>query len=54
MLSNPYANPHEHFMALAVQLAKQGLYSTTPNPRVGCVIVHENQIVGTGWHHQAG
>ncbi|KXI29386.1 bifunctional diaminohydroxyphosphoribosylaminopyrimidine deaminase/5-amino-6-(5-phosphoribosylamino)uracil reductase RibD [Paraglaciecola hydrolytica] len=42
-------------MALAIQLAKRGQYTTSPNPNVGCVIVDKNgQIVGQGWHHQAG
>lgn len=41
-------------MAQALRLAKQGLYTTSPNPRVGCVIVNNGQIVGQGWHHKAG
>ena len=41
-------------MAHALQLAARGLYTTTPNPRVGCVIVKHNQIVGEGWHQRAG
>ncbi|MGL4185965.1 MAG: bifunctional diaminohydroxyphosphoribosylaminopyrimidine deaminase/5-amino-6-(5-phosphoribosylamino)uracil reductase RibD, partial [Thiotrichaceae bacterium] len=41
-------------MALALQLAKRGLYTTQPNPRVGCVIVKQGQIVGEGWHERAG
>lgn len=42
------------FMARALQLAELGLYSTHPNPRVGCVLVHDGRIVGEGWHRQAG
>lgn len=42
------------FMSQALRLAEQGLYSTTPNPRVGCVIVRDEQIVGSGWHEKAG
>ena len=42
------------YMARAMQLAKKGLYTTQPNPRVGCVIVNKNQIVGEGYHHKAG
>ncbi len=42
------------YMALALQLAKKGLYSTDPNPRVGCVIVRDGLIVGQGWHERAG
>jgi diaminohydroxyphosphoribosylaminopyrimidine deaminase/5-amino-6-(5-phosphoribosylamino)uracil reductase len=44
---------HE-FMARALQLAERGLISTTPNPRVGCVIVRDGVIVGEGWHLRAG
>ncbi|MCF8198639.1 MAG: bifunctional diaminohydroxyphosphoribosylaminopyrimidine deaminase/5-amino-6-(5-phosphoribosylamino)uracil reductase RibD [Sulfuritalea sp.] len=42
------------FMARALQLAQRGLYSTTPNPRVGCVIVKDSRIIGEGWHEKAG
>jgi diaminohydroxyphosphoribosylaminopyrimidine deaminase/5-amino-6-(5-phosphoribosylamino)uracil reductase len=41
-------------MARALQLAERGLYTTSPNPRVGCVIVKDGQIVGEGWHQRAG
>ncbi|MDP2829793.1 MAG: bifunctional diaminohydroxyphosphoribosylaminopyrimidine deaminase/5-amino-6-(5-phosphoribosylamino)uracil reductase RibD [Sulfuricellaceae bacterium] len=41
-------------MAHALRLAERGLYSTTPNPRVGCVIVKDGQVVGEGWHARAG
>ncbi len=41
-------------MARAITLARRGLYTTDPNPRVGCVIVQDNQIVGEGWHERAG
>ncbi|WP_353623143.1 bifunctional diaminohydroxyphosphoribosylaminopyrimidine deaminase/5-amino-6-(5-phosphoribosylamino)uracil reductase RibD [Halospina sp. K52047b] len=42
------------YMALALQLAERGLYSAHPNPRVGCVVVSEGDIVGCGWHRRAG
>jgi diaminohydroxyphosphoribosylaminopyrimidine deaminase/5-amino-6-(5-phosphoribosylamino)uracil reductase len=42
------------FMARALELARKGLYSTHPNPRVGCVIVRDGVIVGEGWHVRAG
>ena len=42
------------FMARALQLAERGLYTTTPNPRVGCVIVRGGAVVGEGWHERAG
>ncbi len=41
-------------MAQALRLAEQGLYSTSPNPRVGCVIVRDGKVVGEGWHQRAG
>ncbi len=41
-------------MALALQLAERGLYTTDPNPRVGCVIVKDGKRVGEGWHERAG
>lgn len=41
-------------MARALTLARRGLYSTDPNPRVGCVLVREGAIVGEGWHRRAG
>jgi diaminohydroxyphosphoribosylaminopyrimidine deaminase / 5-amino-6-(5-phosphoribosylamino)uracil reductase len=42
------------FMARALELASRGLYSTHPNPRVGCVIVRQGRIVGEGYHILAG
>lgn len=42
------------YMARAIRLAKQGLYTTSPNPRVGCVIVKDGEIVGEGFHLRAG
>jgi diaminohydroxyphosphoribosylaminopyrimidine deaminase/5-amino-6-(5-phosphoribosylamino)uracil reductase len=42
------------FMARALQLARRGLYTTDPNPRVGCVIVRDGRIIGEGWHERAG
>ena len=41
-------------MARALQLAERGLFTTDPNPRVGCVIVKNEQIIGEGWHQRAG
>ncbi|ROM76622.1 riboflavin biosynthesis protein RibD [Pseudomonas brassicacearum] len=43
-----------HYMARALELARRGHYTTHPNPRVGCVIVRDGQIVGEGWHIRAG
>jgi diaminohydroxyphosphoribosylaminopyrimidine deaminase/5-amino-6-(5-phosphoribosylamino)uracil reductase len=42
------------FMRQALALAGRGLYTTTPNPRVGCVVVKDGFVVGTGWHEKAG
>ena len=44
---------HRH-MAQALRLAARGLFTTTPNPRVGCVLVKGGQVVGEGWHARAG
>jgi diaminohydroxyphosphoribosylaminopyrimidine deaminase/5-amino-6-(5-phosphoribosylamino)uracil reductase len=41
-------------MARALELARRGLWTTDPNPRVGCVLVHEGRVIGEGWHEQAG
>lgn len=41
-------------MAQALRLAERGLHTTTPNPRVGCVIVQDGRVVGEGWHERAG
>lgn len=42
------------FMARALQLAEQGLLTTMPNPRVGCVIVKDGKMIGEGAHLKAG
>jgi diaminohydroxyphosphoribosylaminopyrimidine deaminase/5-amino-6-(5-phosphoribosylamino)uracil reductase len=42
------------YMARALKLAKKGLYTTSPNPRVGCVLVKNGQIIAEGWHKRAG
>jgi diaminohydroxyphosphoribosylaminopyrimidine deaminase/5-amino-6-(5-phosphoribosylamino)uracil reductase len=47
------ADDHRH-MARALQLAAHGLFTTSPNPRVGCVIVKDSTVVGEGWHQLAG
>ncbi|AZM96679.1 bifunctional diaminohydroxyphosphoribosylaminopyrimidine deaminase/5-amino-6-(5-phosphoribosylamino)uracil reductase RibD [Vreelandella venusta] len=54
-----YTRADHQFMARALQLAAKGLYTTDPNPRVGCVIVRydqhaEGQVVGEGFHLRAG
>ena len=42
------------YMARALRLAERGLYTTDPNPRVGCVLVRDGRIVGEGWHRKTG
>lgn len=42
------------FMARTFRLAERGLYTTMPNPRVGCVLVKDGQVIAEGWHERAG
>lgn len=42
------------YLHSCVELAARGMYSCTPNPRVGCIIVREGEVVGRGWHIRAG
>jgi diaminohydroxyphosphoribosylaminopyrimidine deaminase/5-amino-6-(5-phosphoribosylamino)uracil reductase len=42
------------FMRRALELASRGLYTTDPNPRVGCVLVRDGHVLGEGWHQRAG
>ncbi|MBR6026396.1 MAG: bifunctional diaminohydroxyphosphoribosylaminopyrimidine deaminase/5-amino-6-(5-phosphoribosylamino)uracil reductase RibD [Neisseriaceae bacterium] len=51
---NKFSSIDETLMRRALSLAYQGRYSTSPNPKVGCVIAHGGEIVGEGWHKQAG
>jgi diaminohydroxyphosphoribosylaminopyrimidine deaminase/5-amino-6-(5-phosphoribosylamino)uracil reductase len=49
------ATPRDAFyMARAISLAKKGRYTTDPNPRVGCVLVRDDTVIGEGWHVKAG
>ncbi|NQZ82083.1 MAG: bifunctional diaminohydroxyphosphoribosylaminopyrimidine deaminase/5-amino-6-(5-phosphoribosylamino)uracil reductase RibD [Colwellia sp.] len=43
-----------HYMQRAITLAKRAHYTTSPNPRVGCVLVKNNRVVGEGYHQKAG
>lgn len=47
-------NLHEYRMSICLELAKRGSGYTAPNPLVGCVIVHNNEIIAEGWHHGYG
>lgn len=53
-MSTEFTLDDHRYMARAIQLARRGLYSTDPNPRVGCVLVNNDQLVGEGWHRKAG
>jgi diaminohydroxyphosphoribosylaminopyrimidine deaminase/5-amino-6-(5-phosphoribosylamino)uracil reductase len=45
---------HNQYMTQALRLAEKGMYTCHPNPRVGCVIVKDGEVVGEGWHEKAG
>lgn len=47
-------NPHEKYMMRCIELAKNGLGTTYPNPLVGSVVVYKDTIIGEGWHKKAG
>ncbi|WP_028864397.1 bifunctional diaminohydroxyphosphoribosylaminopyrimidine deaminase/5-amino-6-(5-phosphoribosylamino)uracil reductase RibD [Psychromonas aquimarina] len=49
-----FTEQDKHYMAHAVELAKKGRFTTSPNPNVGCVIAANNIIVGEGFHKKAG
>jgi diaminohydroxyphosphoribosylaminopyrimidine deaminase/5-amino-6-(5-phosphoribosylamino)uracil reductase len=49
-----YSEIDRSHMRRAIELAKQGWFTTHPNPRVGCVIAHGERVVGEGWHRIAG
>jgi diaminohydroxyphosphoribosylaminopyrimidine deaminase/5-amino-6-(5-phosphoribosylamino)uracil reductase len=48
------SNDDQAFMALAVELAARGQYSTSPNPCVGCVLVKDGMVIAEGYHRRAG
>lgn len=50
----PFAAIDHAHMARALRLGERGLFTTQPNPRVGCVIAHDDEVVGEGWHQHAG
>src|SRR4051812_23231595 len=53
-MTSQFSGEDNRHMARALELAALGLYTATPNPRVGCVIVKNGQVVGEGWHRKAG
>ena len=48
------ADADDRLLARTLKLAEKGLYTTPPNPRVGCVICRNGDIIGEGWHQRAG
>ena len=50
----PFGAFDHAMMRRALSLAERGLYTTTPNPRVGCVVTRGEQVLGEGWHERAG
>jgi diaminohydroxyphosphoribosylaminopyrimidine deaminase/5-amino-6-(5-phosphoribosylamino)uracil reductase len=50
----PFSAFDQAMMRRALELAEQGLFTTTPNPRVGCVITRNEKVLGEGWHEIAG
>ena len=53
-MNEPFSPQDAAFMQLALDLAKQGEFTTTPNPSVGCVLVKDGEVVGKGFHAKAG
>lgn len=53
-MATPYTSADHRYMAHALQLAQRAINTTTPNPRVGCVLVREGQIIGEGYTQPAG
>ena len=54
MSNVPFSADDHKFMSRALLLAKNGVYTTSPNPNVGCVLVKDGEVVGEGWHEKAG
>jgi diaminohydroxyphosphoribosylaminopyrimidine deaminase/5-amino-6-(5-phosphoribosylamino)uracil reductase len=52
--SDPFSANDHALMARALRLAERGLFTTQPNPRVGCVIARDGEVIGEGWHERAG
>ncbi len=54
LAQDPFSSEDHRWMAHAHRLAEKGLFTTHPNPRVGCVLVKDGEVVGTGFHIKAG
>ncbi|MDG3087317.1 bifunctional diaminohydroxyphosphoribosylaminopyrimidine deaminase/5-amino-6-(5-phosphoribosylamino)uracil reductase RibD [Vibrio hannami] len=50
----PFSKLDFEMMSRAIQLAKGGIYTTHPNPNVGCVIIKDGKMIGEGFHYRAG
>lgn len=49
-----HPDKHNYFMTYALNLARAGIFTVSPNPMVGCVLVRDQQIIGQGFHQRAG
>lgn len=54
MMAAVFSSTDHVLMARALRLAERGAYTTRPNPMVGCVMAHGDEVVGEGWHQRAG
>ena len=55
VVSSPHYSVDDYrFMADALRLARRGIYTTHPNPRVGCILVKNGTVLSAGWHEKAG
>lgn len=53
-MATAFSLEDHQYMARAIILAKKGHYTTSPNPRVGCLLVNEGKVIGEGFHFKAG
>lgn len=53
-MTTPFSSFDHAMMLRALVLAQKGMFTATPNPRVGCVLAKDERIVGEGWHERAG
>ena len=53
-MNTDFSHSDHQFMAQAIRLAECGIYTTSPNPRVGCVIVNNGEVIGECFHVKAG
>ncbi|OAU96408.1 bifunctional diaminohydroxyphosphoribosylaminopyrimidine deaminase/5-amino-6-(5-phosphoribosylamino)uracil reductase RibD [Moraxella catarrhalis] len=54
MTDKPFTQQDIYYMQLAIAEAKKGIYTTRPNPAVGCVLVKDGMVIGQGYHPKAG